>query len=156
MCFFTSILSLIISLPTCLRTFSLNHVLCHSLLASTRFISSIFLYLCACLLRLAPFPASFSLCTYNFADDWIWSADLCCWKIPLYQLSHTTAQLLYGHYVLTPWLPLSCSISHLNGSTFYYFHRPCTSLPPSLCLPPFVLFFLSYRLFLCFSANLFP
>ena len=29
----------------------------------------------------------------NFADDWIRSADLWYWKRPLYQLSHTTAQV---------------------------------------------------------------
>ena len=79
---------------------------------------------------------------------------ICCWKIPLYQLSHTTAQLLYGHYVLTPGLPLSCSISHLNGSTFFYFHRPCTSLPPSLYLSPFVLFF-SLLPFVCLFVFLY-
>ena len=30
----------------------------------------------------------------NFADDWIWTADLCYWKWPLYQLSHNDFPLV--------------------------------------------------------------
>ena len=29
----------------------------------------------------------------NFADDWIRTTDMWCWKLPLYQLATTTALL---------------------------------------------------------------
>ena len=54
-------------------------------------------WLTSCFLKIGPFPATFFIIFVfsiqlivhiNFADDWIWTADLRCWKWPLYQLRH--------------------------------------------------------------------
>ena len=54
-------------------------------------------------------------CSINFANDWIWTADLWRWKRPLYQLSHNHAIFL-GKQICTNTLVAVTRFANVHGS----------------------------------------
>ena len=96
----------------------------------------LYVYFLLFLKKNGPFPASFffifvfsiqltvNKCSINFADDWIWTADLWYWKRPVYQLSYTTTAHIFS---FVPIFSLSLSVHVCSMSTL------CV-LPISLCL----------------------
>ena len=90
---------------------------------------SLFLYFCL---------FYFTIGRQNFAGVWIWTADLWCWKRPLYQLSHNhcpnslLANSLFGHFKVTSVLPFSAKGYSIQKSSLIDWVKN-SSLRRNLC-----------------------